>query len=146
MTKQNIIRNFRQNLRHFERELEVQNNSSSCCGVTLAQCHTLLELDHKDDITLNELCKKLFLDKSTLSRTIEGLVKRGLVSRETPKDNRRVIRIKLTPGGKSVCNRINKGNDDYFKKVLDTLTSKEINQFLESFNKLVIKMIDFNNR
>ena len=104
------VRNFRQNLRHFERELNVQNNSGCCCGVTLAQCHALMELHNKDSIQLKELSEKLYLDTSTVSRTIENLFNQNLVSREIPKNNRRATLIKLTEQGQDVCKTIRRGD------------------------------------
>ena len=140
-----LIKEFRENLRHFERELDIQNSSNCCCGVTLTQCHTLMQLDKKDDVTLNNLAEKLFLDKSTLSRTIEGLVNLGLVKREIPKNNRRTVRIKLTKQGKTVCHKINKDNDEYFHTILDSLPENERINFLKSFQSVVTKMIEVNN-
>lgn len=145
MIDKKSIRDFRKNLRHFERELDIQNNSACCCGVSLSQCHALMELDKNDNVTLNELCSRLYLDKSTLSRTVENLVNMGLVLREVPKDNRREIRIRLTMGGESVCNKINEGNDDYFQKILSSLPSGDQGIFLDLFSRFVSKMIELNN-
>ena len=140
------IRKFRHNLRHFERELDVQNNSGTCCGVTIPQCHTLMELYNVDDIQLNELSKKLYLDKSTVSRTVDSLVNLNLVTRETPKMNRRSIRVKLTEKGKTVCNTINKGNDEYFMVSISAIPQSIRNNFLDGFEILVKKMIELNHR
>jgi DNA-binding MarR family transcriptional regulator len=139
------ITDFRKYLRHFEREVETQNISNNCCGVTLTQCHTLLELDHHDNISLKELSQKLGLDKSTLSRIVEGLVNLGLVDREVPKNNRRTIKIKLTKQGISVCNKINTANNLYFQNVLNSLSKEQLPIFLDSFKTIVSKMKEMNN-
>ncbi|MCJ7446228.1 MAG: MarR family transcriptional regulator [Bacteroidales bacterium] len=139
------VREFRGYLRHFERELDIQNSPNCCCGVTLSQCHTLLELDKGDNITLKDLSEKLVLDKSTLSRIIEGLVNLGLVDRETPKSNRRTIKIKLTGQGASVCKKINSDNDTYFREVLNSLPEENMQIFLDSFETIISKMIVKNN-
>ena len=73
------IRLLREKLRQLERELDDRFRSDSgCCGLTLAQCHTLLEIGNKGEISLVELASRLSLDTSTLSRTINGLVILGL--------------------------------------------------------------------
>lgn len=138
------IRRFRENIRHIERELNIQNNSNCCHGASLAQCHTLLELFSHKSINLNELSERLYLDKSTVSRTIEGLVKNGLVNRSIPKENRRKIIISLTEKGIGICNQINRDNDSYFGAVLDSIPEKEFPIFLKSFEILVKKMIKSN--
>ncbi len=135
---------FRENLRIFERELNIQNNSSCCCGVTLTQCHTLMELSKKDNITLNELSEKLSLDKSTVSRTVENLVKSKLVTRIIPEENRRITNIGLTEEGRGVCRQINEGNNEYYKEVLNSLPHGELDIFLQSFKSFVNKMEQLN--
>ncbi len=135
---------FRQYLRHFERELDIQNNSSCCCGVTLAQCHTLMELYDRGDVQLNILAEKLNLDKSTVSRTVETLVNQGLVEREIPKQDRRTTNIKLTKNGLDVCEIIHKGNDAYYREALGAIPKSIMPNFIEGFEIFVNKMRELN--
>jgi DNA-binding MarR family transcriptional regulator len=144
MVKIEKVKEFRASLRQFEREIETLNSSNCCCGVTLSQCHTLMELDKEDHVSLNELSKKLFLDKSTLSRTIEGLVNLGLVNREIPKNNRRTISIRLTENGVSLCKKINSDNNLYFQKILGLLSNEKLQAFLDSFKIIASGMIEEN--
>ena len=139
------VRSFRANIRHIERELNIQNNSNCCHGVTLAQCHTLLEIFSHDSINLSELSERLYLDKSTVSRTIDGLVNNDLVDRSIPKENRRKIIICLTEKGRGICEKINRDNDSFFGAVLDSIPPKDLPVFLNSF-ELVINKIIQNNR
>jgi len=138
------IRNFREYLRHFERVSNIQSSSCCCCGVSLSQCHAVMELFKEDNITINELSERLYLDKSTISRTVEGLVRIGLVKRNIPEEDRRAAIISLTKQGTEVCNQINKENDSYFEKVLDSIPAKDFPLFFKSFKIMVKKMIDLN--
>jgi hypothetical protein len=77
------IREFRKHLRQLEREVGYSMASeTACCGVTLAQCHHLLEVDARGSTSITELATALELDKSTLSRTVDGACRAGLLSRE----------------------------------------------------------------
>lgn len=145
MTSIEKILAFREQLRHFEREIENQNSSNCCCGVTLAQCHTLMELDKIDNISLKTLSENLNQDKSSVSRIVEGLVNLGLVNREIPKNNRRTVLIKLTQQGISVCEKINDGNNQYFREVLNSLSPEQFEIFLNSFKSVVSKMRELSN-
>nr|NQU89587.1 MarR family transcriptional regulator [Bacteroidota bacterium] len=138
------VRAFRRILRNFERELNVQNQSGCCCGITITQCHTLMELDIEDNITLNELAARIHLDKSTVSRTVESLVNKGLIERTIPKSNRRTTLITLTMEGKEVCNSINSGNDIYFGEVLFALPVDLRSAFYEGFEAVVNAMTKLN--
>lgn len=112
------IRAFRKNLRKFEQFLGNQL-LDCCCGITVAQCHCLLAIEELGQTTLGNLAKYLNLDKSTLSRTVEGLVRLGLVDRKTGLNDRRCIRILLTASGRHQAENIHSVNDDYFLRVFD---------------------------
>jgi DNA-binding MarR family transcriptional regulator len=139
-TDNQIIKKFREILRRFEREIFVQ--SSGCCsGVTLAQCHTLMEIESKNKESVTELSKTLGLDKSTISRTIDGLVTIGLVDRTIPSENRRMSTLSLTEAGKNICSSINCNNDRYYNEVLAVLTESEQKEILTLFEKITNEMI-----
>ena len=88
---------FRKKFRRIEREIEYQlKYETACCGVSLAQCHTIMEIGDHETTSLAELTKLLNLDKSTLSRTVDGLVKLGIVERIIDPDDRRYIQVTLS--------------------------------------------------
>jgi DNA-binding MarR family transcriptional regulator len=136
------IKIFRGLLRRFERELFMQNNESCCNGVTLAQCHTLLEIENKGKESLTELARTLGLDKSTISRTVDGLVNVGLVDRSIPAENRRMATLQLTDAGKNICQTINNTNDKYFEDALSVLDQKETAELIRMLDKVINRMID----
>ncbi|MCK9422343.1 MAG: MarR family transcriptional regulator [Bacteroidales bacterium] len=138
------VSEFRRILRHFERELEFQNQSGCCCGVTLTQCHALMELALNDNITMNELADRLHLDKSTVSRTVDNLVQADLIDRKIPASNRRTTMIKLTKKGRSVCKTINNGNNQFFIQALNAIPSDKLADFLQSFEQLTSAMMKLN--
>jgi len=134
------IRKLRQILRKFDREVHFQDIQSCCKGVSFAQCHTLLEIENNNEISVSELAKNLSLDKSTTSRTVDGLVNIGLVNRQIPKDNRRMATISLTEQGKQTCNNINFFNDKYISGALEDFSEIELQQFLILFEKLATNL------
>ena len=138
--KKTYIQNFRKILRVFNQELFLQNNASCCNGISLAQCHTLLEIEKNSEISVSDLAKNLSLDKSTVSRTVDGLVNISMVNRVIPKENRRLALINLTDSGKQVCSSINYSNDSYVREVLSDFTEEESEEFLRLFKKLSSNM------
>lgn len=135
-----FIHLFRETIRIFDRELFYQNNASCCNGISVAQCHTLLEIEKNHEISVSELATNLSLDKSTVSRTVDGLVNISLVDRVTPKENRRKALLNLTENGRKVCSTINFTNDLYIKTVLKDFTREEREEFLRLFAKLSSNM------
>ena len=134
------VRKFRNNLRILEREWEIENKSCCCGGVTLSQCHVLLELDRTNNITLNQLSEMLDIDKGSVSKTVEKLVNANLIARTIPKEDRRVTRLSLTDDGIKVCNEINSSNDGFFKEVLGAIPEHDLPIFQEAFEILVNSM------
>jgi DNA-binding MarR family transcriptional regulator len=65
-------------------------------GFSMPQFVVIMELYRNPDITLHELSEKGNLPKSTVSRTIDQLVKSGMVERTTPPDNRRTVKLSTT--------------------------------------------------
>lgn len=135
------ISDLRSMLRLFERELYFQNNTACCNGVSLAQCHTLLELENKSKTSITELSDALNLDKSTVSRTIDGLVNIGLVKRKTSTINRRKATVNLTNEGKQVCSNINYNNNTYLEKALSDFTDEQKELLIDLFKKLTHNMV-----
>lgn len=107
---------FRKHLRALEREISQSIKSEgSCCGVTLAQCHVLLEVEDAGPVSLTELKNRLILDKSTVSRTVDSLVKAGTVKREEGEEDRRYSVLELTETGKEEVRRINGFCNDRYR-------------------------------
>jgi len=138
------VRKFRENIRHIERELNIQNNSNCSEGISLPQCHTLLELNSRGNSSINDLSESLYLDKSTISRTVDSLVKDNYVDRIIPEENRRKVTVSLTVKGMDTCTKINDDNDSYFGAIMDSIPDKDLPVFLRSFELVVNKMIEFN--
>lgn len=137
-----FIQHFREVIRIFDRELFLQNNASCCNGISVAQCHTLLEIEKNSEISISELATNLTLDKSTISRTVDGLVNIQMVERVIPQDNRRKAILNLTENGQQICTTINYTHDSYIKKVLNDYTPGEREEFLRLFRKLTNNMAD----
>jgi DNA-binding MarR family transcriptional regulator len=138
--KNKYIHNFRETMRIFDREMYYQNNASCCNGISLAQCHALLEIEKNSEFSISELAENLSLDKSTISRTVDGLVNISLVDRIIPKENRRKALLSLTNNGKQVCKTINYTNNSYIENVLKDFTGNERDEFLRLFKKLTSNM------
>jgi DNA-binding MarR family transcriptional regulator len=68
-------------------------------GLTITQCYVLEILGRRGPITLNELAAEMYLDKSTLSRVVDGLQRKSAVRRvANPGDGRSTL-IEATRGG-----------------------------------------------
>lgn len=81
-------------------------NEISCCGVSVSQCYTLDTLGEHGEMSMVQLARKMFLDKSTMTRVIDGLIEREFVVRRFDEGDRRVIYITLTAAGRKLLEGI----------------------------------------
>jgi DNA-binding MarR family transcriptional regulator len=79
-------------------------------GLSLTQCKAILEIGGLGDIVSNcqlkELAEKLGTSTPAMSRAVDDLVKKELVTRVEDPDDRRARRIELTAKGREVVDRI----------------------------------------
>ena len=137
----NEIRNFRGIMRRFERVSDALVDSCSA-RVTLAQCVVLMEIDEGGELSMGQLASSLRLDNSTLTRTIDGLVGKGLVERLRDESDRRMILIRLTAAGKTACRTIHRENDEHCRQVLGRIPASKRAAVLRNFEVLVQAYLD----
>lgn len=121
----------------------LQKGDSNCCGVTISQCHAIVEIGRAKVISLNKLADLLNLDKSTMSRTINNLVENNFVIRELHHEDRRYVTIKLTNDGMKVFNNIEQSMEKYYENIFSSIPESKIEQVLESL-KLLTEAVNKN--
>ncbi|WOO37093.1 MarR family transcriptional regulator [Anaerocolumna sp. AGMB13020] len=130
----NVLREL---LRILVRDLGIlEKSDASCCGISIAQCHAIVEIGRRGKITLVELADLLGLDKSTMSRTINNLVEADLVLRELDMENRRYVIIQLTDNGRTIFKNTEENMNSYFQSVFSSIPEDKRNQVLESLQLL----------
>jgi len=128
-----MIERFRAKLREIERTVWMQTKSEAlCCGVTMAQCHAILEVGAAGELNLKDLAARLGLDTSTLSRTVESLVQDGLVERTASTRDRRAAVIRLSEKGHAARNRINATWNRICREVFQGIPREKHDQLIES--------------
>ena len=120
----------------------LEKSEASCCGVSLTQCHVIVELGRAGSISVNYLANVLGLDKSTMSRTINSLVEQDLVSRETSPVDRRCLSIRLTGKGHMLYLNIENNMEQYYQAACASLPADKREQVLESLEMLMKSLPD----
>jgi DNA-binding MarR family transcriptional regulator len=132
-----LIHEFRDKMRQVQRSLGwLSKSDAACCGITVAQCHALLEIGSHGGITLIDLASVLSLDTSTISRTIDNMARDGLVERKANPDDRRYIDISLTAAGRKVFDEINCTFNQFYTDVFQSIPTEKHRQVIESIHLL----------
>lgn len=131
----------REHVRKLERVLGLLiDGEMSCCGITMAQCHALVEIGRIRAISLNALADLLSLDNSTTSRTVQNLVSAGLALREPDPQDRRAVVIALSPEGETLSQKVECSMTDQIEKVWNRIPDNKREQVLESLRLLLDAM------
>ncbi len=89
-------------LSELKRVYQVRDRDRICCyDISVTQCWALNALVGPTSLTLNQLAAKLYLDKSTTSRVVNALERKGYVRRTRhPEDGRAVVVLATDAGAR----------------------------------------------
>jgi DNA-binding MarR family transcriptional regulator len=89
------------------RVYQFRDRDRICChDISVTQCYALETLVEHGPLRLRALADRLFLDKSTTSRVVGTLVKKGYVEQGADAEDGRAIALNATRKGRSLCARI----------------------------------------
>jgi MarR family 2-MHQ and catechol resistance regulon transcriptional repressor len=89
------------------RVYQFRDRDRICChDVSVTQCYALETLVEQGPHRLGALARKLFLDKSTTSRVVATLVKKGYVEQHPDATDGRATTVSATRRGRALCTRI----------------------------------------
>jgi MarR family 2-MHQ and catechol resistance regulon transcriptional repressor len=89
------------------RVYQFRDRDQICChDVSVTQCHALEVLVEHGPMRLSALAERLFLDKSTTSRVVGTLVKKGYVDQRADEADGRASALHATASGRGLCKRI----------------------------------------
>ncbi|MGF6665174.1 DNA-binding MarR family transcriptional regulator [Paraburkholderia atlantica] len=115
----------------------VTQRSMAELGITSQQGSILFMVASGKCLLAAELAREYGIDASAVTRLIDRLEKRGLLTRVRSNEDRRVVRLALTPEGNAIAARM----PAIFNGVLDTLlngfTPEEVG-FLKSMLRRVL--------
>lgn len=124
---------FCEKLQQLERDLAwCLKSESECCGVSMAQCQSLLKIAKNEETSVVKVAESMGLDTSTLSRMINNLVNLGLVNRVLNPEDRRYVSITLTDQGKKVCHLIEESINNYVARIYDLIPAEKQQQVVEN--------------
>jgi DNA-binding MarR family transcriptional regulator len=86
-------------------------------GVTVAQWNVLVALYHHEATTTTEVARFIDIDPGAVSRLVDRLVDKGLMTRSPDPTSRRQLHLSLTPSGQAlvpVLSRLADENDATF--------------------------------
>lgn len=104
-------------------------------GTTQAQL--LRHIGLHSPISQAELARATSCDPTLTSRTLQGLIERGLVRRERSDEDRREYVLELSAVGRRMHERIGKLRTEFAAQVVSALDDRDLDDFERIANKIV---------
>ncbi len=92
---------------------------------------------HPEMDTAHQLVKKLGTTKGLASRSVDGLVKKGLVKTVHDEKDKRVIHITLCDNASAICQEAFKCQKDFYTKAMNGIAREDVEYALSIIEKMV---------
>ena len=94
-------------------------------GLNVNEFGVLEALFHRDILSVKEVIDKVLAPNSSISYTIESLVRKSLIEKVQSIEDRRVFYLRLSKNGKDLMNKIFPIHKNNMRQILDVLAEKE---------------------
>jgi len=109
-------------------------------GISRVQGIVLAIAGNHEGISIKGVAERMGISGSAATQLVDSSVREGLLSREVDANDRRIMRISLTPEGRSRLERFRKAQGEAMSDLLGALGEEEI----ETFRKLLRKIVGAN--
>jgi putative acetyltransferase len=121
--------------RQLVRELNLLDTKHCIEGFTFSECHLVTELQGLGQATASELAEILVLEKSTISRLCDGLIKRGYLRAKNDHTDKRRKLLVLSRKGTAGADRINRFSLQQIESALTYVPGAEQSVLSEGLGK-----------
>ncbi len=137
LDKNEQARELREMTRKMARTLSLlDRDRASCCGVTLAQCHAIVEIGRLGEATPSFLATTLRLDRSTVTRLTDSLVDQGFVLRKNDPGDRRSITLSLTEKGLRFFEGTENSMNSFYLSMIESIPENDRKVFLSGLGTI----------
>ncbi len=109
-------------------------------GCTVPQWRIMNMLRQRPGISIGQLAEQTVVDRTTLTRTIDGLERNGLLIRDVRPENRRILALRLTSEGHRLYEQLVPVVSGINQQALEGLDRREVGAALETIRKIIINL------
>ncbi|MGM0645233.1 MAG: MarR family winged helix-turn-helix transcriptional regulator [Thermodesulfobacteriota bacterium] len=104
--------------------------------VTAEQCAVLWSLWRREGCFQRELAEQTFKDITNITRILDGLERRGMVTRVRDEHDRRMSRVYLTEAGQSLQEKITAIASELGREAYDGLSEDDLQELRRILNRI----------
>ena len=105
-------------------------------GVSMSNLHVLSMLERHGAMTMSRIAEALDVSFSNATGLIDRMAERGLIERSRDDEDRRLVRVALTPAGRSVLADIEVFQGDAFGRILNQLDESQLHRLVATLDDL----------
>ena len=128
-----LVKLFNMVLKLEERALK----ESSFRNLTINEIHTLEAISMDKSKTMSSIANELIISQSTLTSSVNRLVKMGYVDRFGVDDDRRIVKLQLTKNGREALKEHEAFHVAMVSEAIKTLSAEESDTLAETLDALV---------
>lgn len=131
--------NLQEQIVAFVRAFGLHKGEETPCGKSLsvAEAYVLMELERDGQLAQNVLVERLNLAKSTVSRLVQQMRKRGWIERQRSPEDGRVWLWQLTPAGRTLAADVAQARQEKFVQIMAQIPAEARQSVSDSLNILV---------
>jgi MarR family 2-MHQ and catechol resistance regulon transcriptional repressor len=116
---------------------QFRDRDQICCfDVSVPQCNALEAVVKDGPLTLGELAERLYVDKSTASRIVDALERKGYLGRAPHPMDARALSLSVTPAGTRLAKKVRAALIEDAKAVLAELSPAFRREAVQFFTRL----------
>lgn len=106
-------------------------------GLTIGQLRLMSMLMFGDSKTMGELTEYLDVRMPTVSGLTDRLVRRGLIERCSDPADRRIVRVRLSEGGRRAMREIEDAGRAFLAPIFERLGAEKVRELIRVFDEFV---------
>ena len=95
-----------------------------------------------EGMTIGTISQNRGIDPPTVTGIVKRLEQNGLVERHNDREDRRVVKVKLTAEGESIIRILNPAVEQFNHDMLLGLSQVERQTFLENLQRIIVNLTD----
>jgi DNA-binding MarR family transcriptional regulator len=140
MAREGVIQEIVENVLFLWRDMiGRRRNTSGGNTISRVQGVVLTIAGHHDGLSIKDVAERMGISGSAATQLVESSVRDGLLLRGVDPRDRRVMRISVTPLGRSKLESFRKARVDTMNELLSGLDNGEIEAFRDLLRKIVRK-------
>ncbi|MFN3656581.1 MAG: MarR family winged helix-turn-helix transcriptional regulator [Pseudolabrys sp.] len=128
-------------------ESDIRDKLRRSFATTLPQFDVMAALARKPDgMTMTELSRRLMVSNGNVTGIVDRLVAEKCVVRQSPAEDRRALRVRLTPKGDARFAAMAKEHEGWVDTLLGDLDGEELDRLIHQFDALAHRLRDGEQR